>query len=77
MRILDSLWKTAKLGLFVSWGARAALLSACSGRGTPQPVDLPTQRDTARPPDAAVRADAGAPDQQVKRDRRGWDMPLE
>ncbi len=81
MRVLDSLWRFLKLGVFVGWGAALTVLSACSsatvkpdshqGDVKPPPVDAGQARDSTRP------AEARAGDQKASPDRRSWDIPLE
>jgi hypothetical protein len=86
MRVVDTLWRWAKLGMFLGWGTAAAVLSACSSatvKGDTQRPPDSTQSDRPRADAARVDAkrtdgpradaprDAGAPD------KRGWDVPLE
>jgi hypothetical protein len=59
MRVVDTLWRWAKLGVFLGWGTAAAVLSACSSSPA-------VKGDTQRPPDSTqtdrARTDAGRVD---------------
>ena len=90
MRILDTLVRWGKLGLFVGWGAGLAVWGACSSSPAPAPD---ASGDLKRPPEA--RASDAAPDRssrdagagerardavakdQKPVDTRAWDVPLE
>ncbi len=93
MRIVDTLVRWGKLGLFVGWGVGAAIWSACSSSPAPRPdspLDLKRSPES-RPPDTGGRdagvVDAGARDAKAAEqrpadlkptvDKRAWDIPLE
>ena len=81
MRILDSLWRWGKLGLFIGWGTGLAVLSACSSATVrPDSHQAPDSSRTDRPRTDGPRTDglrAAAPRDAGAPDKRGWDVPLE
>ncbi|HEY3354323.1 MAG TPA: hypothetical protein VGQ83_13810 [Polyangia bacterium] len=83
MRLGAKVWRLAKLGFFVGWGAAATVLAACGASAPRGPIDSGVD---ARPAaDAAPRdggaGDAGdaasAPADAGPQDATGWDVPLE
>jgi hypothetical protein len=77
MKVAATLWRLARLGLFVGWGAASAVVAACGGR--PGPDDPGRDAATeAGPRDGGTEAAARDSGPEAgPRDATGWDVPLE
>ena len=76
MKVAATLWRVARLGFFVGWGAASVVVAACGGRPS-GPVEPGHDAATeAGPRDAGsdVAAHDGGTDGPVD---AGWDVPLE
>ena len=77
MKVAATLWRLARLGFFVGWGAASVVVAACGGRPA-GPIERPDAVTEAGPRDTGAEAaarDGGADAGPV--DATGWDVPLE
>jgi hypothetical protein len=75
MKVAETMWRLARLGFFVGWGAASVVVAACGGRPS-GPIDHDAATE-AGPRDAGSEAAAhdGGTDGPI--DSAGWDVPLE
>jgi hypothetical protein len=75
MKLGATLWRLARLGFFVGWGAASVVVAACGGRAA-GPVDHDAAVE-AGPRDAGLEAAAHDGGTDAAPVDANWDVPLE
>jgi len=77
MKVASTLWRLARLGFFVGWGAASVVVAACGGRPSgPDPgQDAAAEAGPRDGGTDAAAHDGGIDAEPV--DATGWDVPLE